>query len=446
NARSWERPASPPPAQGAQPQPSSGEQEEPRYGEPSLTWLASLTPANMGLPPIPQDPDDHCTIWENLVSLVDFQCPGLPMNSEEFSDYINFPHKPESPSASSEGAVPVPSPQAVPWSPPPAGDTDYSTNPHVKPPYSYATLICMALEASHKPKLTLAEICKWIKDNFSYFRRAHPSWQSSIRHNLCTNKRFVKVPREKGDPGRGAYWKLHPQHSEWLQNSRSEGRGALSVQPPPLFGRRAQPKARRGSELQRLLREFEEFVSRHNSDPAGSGEGQQRPQPGPAPPAEGSELPGRAPENPEELSELAELKASADWDAVLSPSLEALCSPSLEVDLSALDQLELSPFTPPGLLPSDWAGEQGWLQGQQQILPEPNLAKPGSDETQTAAAFLEAAWNEEITENLPSCFPAGREAENIPASLPNTGVMDWDSLDALISLLEGGDEMKSDRI
>ncbi|KFP67997.1 Forkhead box protein J1, partial [Cariama cristata] len=87
-----------------------------------------------------------------------------------------------------------------------------------KPPYSYATLICMAMEASGKPKITLSAIYKWITDNFCYFRHADPTWQNSIRHNLSLNKCFIKVPREKGEPGKGGFWKLDPQYADRLKN------------------------------------------------------------------------------------------------------------------------------------------------------------------------------------------------------------------------------------
>lgn len=56
-------------------------------------------------------------------------------------------------------------------------EVDYKTNPHVKPPYSYATLICMAMQASKKTKITLSAIYSWITDNFCYYRHAEPSWQ-----------------------------------------------------------------------------------------------------------------------------------------------------------------------------------------------------------------------------------------------------------------------------
>lgn len=63
-------------------------------------------------------------------------------------------------------------------------EVDYKTNPHVKPPYSYATLICMAMQASKKNKITLSCIYKWITDNFCYFRHADPTWQVSYAGHL----------------------------------------------------------------------------------------------------------------------------------------------------------------------------------------------------------------------------------------------------------------------
>ncbi len=61
----------------------------------------------------------------------------------------------------------------------PPGEIDYKTNRHVKPPYSYATLICMAMQASNKTKITLSAIYSWITENFCYYRYAEPSWQVS---------------------------------------------------------------------------------------------------------------------------------------------------------------------------------------------------------------------------------------------------------------------------
>ncbi|RLV62507.1 hypothetical protein DV515_00019243 [Chloebia gouldiae] len=438
----------------------SGEQER-RGGEPDLLWLAGLTGAHIGLAPISQDPEDRCSIWENLVSLVNFQCPGFPLTAEELCHYIDIPRSP----ASAAAVTPA---RALPRPPAPPGDPDYRSNARLKPPYSYATLICMAMEASEQPKLTLAAICKWISDNFCYFRRAHPSWKvggglepslaaqgslhrlqpraasrgragpaagfspgSSIRHNLCINKRFVKVPREKGEPGRGAFWKLHPQYAAWLKSSTFRGHGAL---PEPVLAApgRAQPGARRvlspaaatrsprggfevGAELQRLLREFEEFESSQERGPAENGAGQQCKRHWPTPPAEASWLPSCASGSQEGPGELTELKGSSEWEALLD-------SPAEQGDFSALGQLP--PSTQPGTFPLYPARARGQHLGWPQVLPEPSPTKPGLDETLMATAFLEAAWHEEMRGNLSSCIPVEQGAGNAPAALPNGDVMD----------------------
>ncbi|XP_075678858.1 uncharacterized protein LOC113798834 isoform X1 [Dermatophagoides pteronyssinus] len=92
---------------------------------------------------------------------------------------------------------------------------DYKMNGQIKPPYSYATLICMAMKAN-KNKMTLSSIYKWIKENFLYYQNADPNWQNSIRHNLSLNKCFIKIARNKDEPGKGGFWKLDPIYADSL--------------------------------------------------------------------------------------------------------------------------------------------------------------------------------------------------------------------------------------
>jgi len=66
---------------------------------------------------------------------------------------------------------------------------DYRNDPQHKPPYSYATLICMAMRETKKIKITLSAIYKWIKENFMYYRVADPTWQ--VRRLLQFNMFFV---------------------------------------------------------------------------------------------------------------------------------------------------------------------------------------------------------------------------------------------------------------
>ncbi|CAH2106740.1 unnamed protein product [Euphydryas editha] len=90
---------------------------------------------------------------------------------------------------------------------------EYQKNSEKKPPYSYSTLICMAMRYNDD-KVTLSAIYSWIRENFKYYRNADPTWQNSIRHNLSLNKVFVKVARSKQEPGKGGFWKLDLAHLE----------------------------------------------------------------------------------------------------------------------------------------------------------------------------------------------------------------------------------------
>ncbi|KAF7650191.1 hypothetical protein LDENG_00129810 [Lucifuga dentata] len=115
-------------------------------------------------------------------------------------------------------AQPVTGYSHIPVQASPPAEVDYKTNPKVKPPYSYASLICMAMQASKQPKVTLSTIYNWITENFCYYRHAEPSWQNSIRHNLSLNKCFKKVPRQKDEPGKGGFWQIDPQYADMFVN------------------------------------------------------------------------------------------------------------------------------------------------------------------------------------------------------------------------------------
>uniref|UniRef100_A0A8C6STD8 Fork-head domain-containing protein n=1 Tax=Neogobius melanostomus TaxID=47308 RepID=A0A8C6STD8_9GOBI len=90
--------------------------------------------------------------------------------------------------------------------------------PHAKPPYSYISLITMAIQQAPNKMLTLSEIYAWIMELFPFYRHNQQRWQNSIRHSLSFNDCFVKVSRSPEKPGKGSYWTLHPDSGNMFEN------------------------------------------------------------------------------------------------------------------------------------------------------------------------------------------------------------------------------------
>ncbi|KAG4306016.1 hypothetical protein PORY_000004 [Pneumocystis oryctolagi] len=101
-----------------------------------------------------------------------------------------------------------------------------------KPPYSYATLIGMAILRAPQRRLTLSAIYHWISQTFEYYCNNDSGWQNSIRHNLSLNKAFVKQERPKDEPGKGNYWTIEPGYEfQFMKGRTRKNTSSMSKRP-----------------------------------------------------------------------------------------------------------------------------------------------------------------------------------------------------------------------
>ncbi|QPH01964.1 hypothetical protein C2857_006168 [Epichloe festucae Fl1] len=115
------------------------------------------------------------------------------------------------------------------------------TDDGAKPPHSYAQLIGMAILRSPLRRLTLAQIYKWISDNYSFYNPTDAGWQNSIRHNLSLHKNFIKIERPKDDPGKGNYWGIEPGTEFQFLKEKPTRKAAPTAENLPVMSTRLEP-------------------------------------------------------------------------------------------------------------------------------------------------------------------------------------------------------------
>ena len=115
------------------------------------------------------------------------------------------------------------------------------TDDGAKPPHSYAQLIGMAILRSPLRRLTLAQIYKWISDNYSFYNPNDAGWQNSIRHNLSLHKNFLKIERPKDDPGKGNYWGIEPGTELQFLKEKPSRKSNPTAENLPVMSTRLEP-------------------------------------------------------------------------------------------------------------------------------------------------------------------------------------------------------------
>lgn len=258
-------------------------------------------------------------------------------------------------------------------------------------------------------------------------QNVHLCFQNSIRHNLSLNKCFIKVPRQKDEPGKGGFWKIDPQYAERLLSGAYKKRRMPPVQINPALQNRLrvnlQPQSRTpysptggqsglciNPESQQLLREFEEATGAdQNWDPhlaegtmLGSWpvvrgrSGHKRKQSLGS--RNGAAKAPRRSSSPllsaDEQKEIGPLKGDFDWDALLDSALSGELSLDGGEPLSPImkeeDLTVRGTHISPVEAPAGTADIHVLVETQRN-----NDVSDFDEETFLATAFLESPWPED---------------------------------------------------
>lgn len=284
-------------------------------------------------------------------------------------------------------------------------------------------------------------------------------FQNSIRHNLSLNKCFIKVPRQKDEPGKGGFWKIDPQYAERLLSGAYKKRRMPPVQINPALQSRLKvnfrpvttgpcspsepkPDYHVSPESQLLLREFEESTGAEQKWDPNLAEGTML---GSWPVVRGkigtkrkqvlgsrngdNKVPRRSSSpllSNDEQKEIGSLKGDFDWDALLDSALSGELSLDGGESLSPIMKEE--DLTVQGNHVSHVEAPVGV--SELHVLVEAHRNSEVSDmdeETFLATAFLESPWPDDenqghsdflcsSTVNLDQLFDLGDSMGGDPSS------------------------------
>ncbi len=94
-----------------------------------------------------------------------------------------------------------------------------------RPPYGHAQLIGRALLSSPDRPLTVAEIIKWLRESYAYYRDPAVNVSSNVSATLSLHKDFVKQEKPSDSHGRANLWSIVP-------SARHKYLSSFSTQPP----------------------------------------------------------------------------------------------------------------------------------------------------------------------------------------------------------------------
>ncbi|KAK3719053.1 hypothetical protein LTR37_004617 [Vermiconidia calcicola] len=120
-------------------------------------------------------------------------------------------------------------------------DVDPATADLEQPPLTWTQLITMALESKAPQPLRSKEVCDYIMDTFSYYKRNNNGWKSSIRTTLSFKPQFEKASNDFA-----ALWKLSGNADGDEVESRKPSRPRIQPK-TPLPDRDSPPNNRRVS-------------------------------------------------------------------------------------------------------------------------------------------------------------------------------------------------------